>query len=179
MILKSEADTAAAGAALARLARPGDVITGTVQVTASAPGYTAGSATVNVGERALTVENAESVRACVAADGARVVRRVVEMSEAGRAPSNDPALFVLAMCAGIGAEATRAAALAALPAVARTGTHLFHWLQYLGAFRGWGRGARRAVARWYTAKPAPALAYQMLKYPSRDGWGISFCPGWT
>jgi 60 kDa SS-A/Ro ribonucleoprotein len=126
--------------------------------------------TFYIGERALTLENAESVRACVAADGARVVRRVVAMSEAGRAPSNDPALFVLAMCAGIGDEATRAAALAALPSVARTGTHLFHWLQYLGAFRGWGRGARRAVARWYTAKPAPALAYQMLKYPSRDGW---------
>ena len=54
--------------------------------------------------------------------------------------------------------------------MARTGTHLFHWLQYLKAFRGWGRGVRRAVAGWYTAKPATELMYQVLKYPSRDGW---------
>jgi 60 kDa SS-A/Ro ribonucleoprotein len=98
------------------------------------------------------------------------VRRVVEVSGAGRAPKNDPALFVLALCAGLGNSPTRAAALAALPEVARTGTHLFHWLRYVTAFRGWGRGVRRAVARWYTATPAPALAYQVLKYPSRDGW---------
>ena len=38
------------------------------------------------------------------------------------------------------------------------------------AFRGWGRGVRRAVAGWYTAKPPKQLIYQVLKYPSRDGW---------
>jgi 60 kDa SS-A/Ro ribonucleoprotein len=95
---------------------------------------------------------------------------VVEVSAAGRAPKNDPALFVLAMAAGVADDATRAAALAVLPAVARTGTHLFHWLQYVKAFRGWGRGVRSAVARWYTTKSPSDLAYQLLKYPSRDGW---------
>ena len=126
--------------------------------------------TYYIGERKLTVENAEGVRACIAEDGLRVVRRVVEVSESGRAPKNEPALFALAMCAGLGDHAARAAALEALPRVARTGTHLLHWMQFVRAFRGWGRGVRRAVGRWYTAKPAPALAYQMLKYPSRDGW---------
>ena len=29
---------------------------------------------------------------------------------------------------------------------------------------------RRAVAAWYTTKPAEELAHQVLKYPSRDGW---------
>src|SRR5205814_7491571 len=106
----------------------------------------------------------------LAEDGRRVVRRVVEISESGRAPKNDPALFVLAMAAGLGQDATRAAALAALPSVARTGTHLFHWLQYVSAFRGWGRGVRSAVSRWYTAKTPNELAYQMLKYQARDGW---------
>src|SRR5690606_22110620 len=33
-----------------------------------------------------------------------------------------------------------------------------------------GRGVRRAVARWYTERPAGDVAYQLLKYPSRDGW---------
>ncbi len=126
--------------------------------------------TYYVGERKLTLENAHAVAECLSEDGPRVVARAVEMSESGRAPKNDPALFVLAMAAGLGDPATRAAALQALPRVARTGTHLFHWLQYVRGFRGWGRGVRRAVAGWYTQKPARELAYQLLKYPSRDGW---------
>lgn len=126
--------------------------------------------TYYIGERTLTLENAQSVAECIAQDGPRVVARVAEMSESGRAPKNDPALFVLAMCAGLGDDATRAAAFAALPRVARTGTHLFHFLQFVGGFRGWGRGVRRAVAGWYTAKAPRELAYQLLKYPSRDGW---------
>ncbi|HEX2205194.1 MAG TPA: TROVE domain-containing protein [Longimicrobium sp.] len=126
--------------------------------------------TYYVGERELTVEGAGAVAECLAADGPRVVRRVVEVSASGRAPKNDPALFVLAMAAGLGDPATRAAALRALPEVARTGTHLLHWLKYAGAFRGWGRGVRRAVGAWYTAREGRELAYQLLKYPSRDGW---------
>jgi 60 kDa SS-A/Ro ribonucleoprotein len=126
--------------------------------------------TYYVDERELTIENAARVADCIAEDGPRVVARVVEISTAGRAPKNDPALFVLAMAAGLGDPATRAAALAALPRVARTGTHLFHWLRYAQAFRGWGRGARRAVAAWYLAREPRELAYQLLKYPSRDGW---------
>lgn len=106
--------------------------------------------TYYIGERQLTQENALSVVECLAEDGPRVVRRVAEVSTAGRAPKNDPALFALAIAAGLGDAATKAAVWDALPRVARTGTHLFHWLQYLKACRGWGRGARRAVAAWYT-----------------------------
>lgn len=126
--------------------------------------------TFYVGERALTREAAQSVVDCVAEDGVRVVRRIVEISAAGRAPQNDPALFALAIAAGLGDAPTKAAVWEALPRVARTATHLFHWLQYVKAFRGWGRGVRRAVAEWYTAKPAREVGYQVLKYPSRDGW---------
>ena len=126
--------------------------------------------TFYVGERKLTQENAGAVVECLAEDGARLVRRIVEISEAGRVPKNDPALFALAIAAGLGDGATKALAWQALPRVARTGTHLFHWLQYLKAFRGWGRGPRRAVATWYTSKPAPKVLHQVLKYRSRDGW---------
>ena len=126
--------------------------------------------TYYIGERQLTQENAQVVVECLAEDGPRVVRRIVEISSAGRAPKNDPALFALAIAAGLGDPATKAAVWAALPLVARTGTHLFHWLQYVKAFRGWGRGVRRAVSAWYTAKPAQDLVYQVLKYRSRDGW---------
>ena len=126
--------------------------------------------TYYIREKQLTQENAEAVRACIADDGARVVRRVVEISTSGRAPKNDAALFVLAMAAAADDAATRTAALAALPSVARTGTHLFHWLQFVNAFRGWGRGVRTAVGRWYTQKSPRDLAYQVLKYQTRDGW---------
>jgi 60 kDa SS-A/Ro ribonucleoprotein len=161
-------------------------IPGTAQVPNSAGGYAwpvdewtrfdrflifgSERGTYYIRERTLTAENAMNVRQCVEDDGPRAVGRIVEISTAGRAPSNDPALFALAMCAGFGNDATRAMALEALPEVARTATHLFHFLQYIRAFRGWGRGVRRAVGRWYTAKPAPAIAYQMLKYQARDGW---------
>lgn len=126
--------------------------------------------TYYIGERKLTVENALAVKRCIEQDGVRVVARIVQVSLAGRAPKNDPALYALAMATGVGDTATRQAALAALPAVARTGTHLFHFLAYAEAFRGWGRGLRRAVAGWYNALPAEQLAYQALKYQQRDGW---------
>jgi len=121
-------------------------------------------------EQVLTVENAQAVKRCVEADDQRVVRTVVEISDAGRAPKNDPALFALAMCAGLGDDAGKEAALAALPKVARIGTHLFHFARYVEAFRGWGRGLRRAVANWYAAKEASDLAFQAAKYQQRDGW---------
>ena len=172
---------------LRRLVTPqAEQIPGTTQIPNSAGGYawavdhwtrldrflvlgTEGG-TFYVGERTLTAESAQAVVACLAEDGVRVVQRTVEISESGRAPKNDPALFVLAMAAGLGDDATRAAALASLDRVARTGTHLFHFLQYVKAFRGWGRGVRSAVGRWYTQKSPHDLAYQLLKYQSRDGW---------
>ena len=121
-------------------------------------------------ERKLTRESAEAVERCIQLDGQRAVRRVVEISDAGRAPKNDPAIFVLAMAAKLGDLDTRQAAHAALPKVCRTGTHLLHFAEYAQAFGGWGRATRTAVARWYNGKPAGELAYQLVKYQSRDGW---------
>ncbi len=126
--------------------------------------------TFYVSERALTIDNAEAVARCIAADGVRVVQRVIELSEAGRAAKNDPAIFVLAMCAKLGDDATRAAAYAALPRVCRIGTHLMHFASYAQGFGGWGRGMRKAVAAWFNTKPADQLAYQLVKYQARDGW---------
>lgn len=126
--------------------------------------------TYYIGERALTRENARTVEHCIAADGLRVVAEVVAVSEAGRAPKNDPVLFVLAMCAGLGDDATRQAALAALPRVARIGTHLLHFAEFVEGFRGWGRALRRAIANWYLAMEPERLSLQLVKYKQRDGW---------
>ncbi len=80
-------------------------------------------------EQTLTRENAEAVTRCVESDGPRTVMRIVEVSEAGRAPKNDLALFALAIAAGLGDATTRRSAFEALPRVARTGTHLFHFVR--------------------------------------------------
>lgn len=126
--------------------------------------------TYYVGERKLTIDNANAVLNCIKADGVRVVNRVAEISDSGRAPKNDPALFVLAIAASQGNAETRKAALEALPKVARIGTYLFTFLENLQGFRGWGRGVRRAVANWYTERDTDALAYQLLKYRQRNNW---------
>lgn len=126
--------------------------------------------TYYVGERKLTIDNADAVLNCIKTDGVRVVNRVVEISDSGRAPKNDPALFVLAVAASQGDTKTRQVAFDALPKVARIGTHLFTFLENLRGFRGWGRGVRRAVANWYIKRDAVALAYQLLKYRQRNGW---------
>lgn len=121
-------------------------------------------------ERKLTKDNAKNVLKLIKADGQRVVDRVVEISLEGRAPKNDPALFVLAMASAEGDVNTRRAAYAALPKVARIGTHLFHFAEFREQFAGWGKGMRKAVEKWYNEKNNEGIAFQLGKYQSRDGW---------
>lgn len=121
-------------------------------------------------EQKLTKDNSAAVQRCIVQDGVRVVNRVVEISDEGRAPKNDPALFVLALCAAAPAVETRQAAMAALPRVARIGTHIMHFAEFVQGQRGWGRALRRAIGNWYNAQPMARLADQVSKYQSRDGW---------
>jgi 60 kDa SS-A/Ro ribonucleoprotein len=120
-------------------------------------------------QSALTRQNALAVEQAVREDGLRAVDEIVRISREGRAPKNGPALYALALAAGVGDEATRKAALAALPQVARTGTHLFLFASFVEGFRGWGRSLRRAVGAWYAAQSPGALAYQAVKYRQREG----------
>ena len=120
-------------------------------------------------ERDLTKENVSAVRDCLAEDGLRTVAEIVEVSKGGKAPQNDPALFALACAISVNDTATKRAAAEALPAVARIGTHLYHFLTYAETMRGWGRTLRWAVANWYEKNPEK-LALQAIKYRQRDGW---------
>lgn len=126
--------------------------------------------TYYISEKTLTKENAEAVIRCIQTDGPRTVARIVEISDAGRAPKNDPAIFVLALAISLGDRVTRNLAARALSNVCRIGTHLFHFAQYVEQFRGWGRLLRKAIAAWYNSKNADDLAYQVIKYRQRDGW---------
>lgn len=119
-------------------------------------------------ERKLTLENSECIRRCLAADGKRTVEAIVEISDRGLAPKNDPAVFALACATKFGDDATRKLAFAALPKVCRIGTHLFQFAEARQAIGGgWGRGAREAIAKWYDRKD---LLTQVLKYQQRNGW---------
>jgi len=126
--------------------------------------------TYYVSEHDITKTNINTIMRVVAEDGIRVVNRVIEISDSGRAPKNDPALFVLAYAASKGDLQTRSYALNSLPKVARIGTHLFHFVDYARKFRGMGRGLRSAITEWYASKNASQLASQVTKYQSRDGW---------
>jgi len=80
--------------------------------------------------KTLTKECAKNLAGLIKQDAKRVVDRIVEVSDAGRAPNNDPALFALAMVAGTADDEGKKYALANLNKVARTGTHLFHFIEY-------------------------------------------------
>jgi len=121
-------------------------------------------------ERKLTIENAEALLRCLAADGARVVAEIVEVSKGGLAHKNDPAIFALAMASAKGDERTRALAFQAVPQVCRIGTHLFQFAEARQAFGGWGRGMRNAISKWYLSRKIENLAVQLAKYQSRNGW---------
>jgi 60 kDa SS-A/Ro ribonucleoprotein len=126
--------------------------------------------TFYTGERELTVDHAAVVSRCLAADGLRTIGRIVAISDSGRAPRNDPAIFALATAAKLGDESTRRAAYAALPRVCRIGSHLMCFAEHAQVFGGWGRGMRKAVGAWFNGKSATDLAVQLAKYQSRDGW---------
>jgi 60 kDa SS-A/Ro ribonucleoprotein len=121
-------------------------------------------------EKKLTTENIANLILCLKADGLRTVKRIVEISEEGRAPKNDPALFALAVALKQGDEATKREAKAAVPRVARIGTHVFALASSVQSLGGWGRGTRSAFANWFTAQDPNDLALNLIKYQSRDGW---------
>ena len=121
-------------------------------------------------ERALTAQNADIVLEWARNHTLELVDEAVSISTGGRAPRNNTALFALAAAASLGDLEGRRAALAALPFVARTGTHLFAFAGYVEQFRGWGRGLRRAIGDWYLNPSVNDVAFQAVKYRQRDGW---------
>ena len=126
--------------------------------------------TYYIGERDLVKQNHDAIIRCIKENGVRVVDRIIEISDSGRAPKNDPAIFALALVVTHGDVATKTKAFANLSKVCRIGTHLFHFAEYVNAMRGWGRGLRNAVGNWYNAQEPGELALQAMKYQQRDGW---------
>jgi len=124
------------------------------------------------GEHEMTIDNATNLVATIKNEGVRVVDKILEISDSGRAPKNNAALFALAVCTApeIADVETRRAAFKALPKIARISTHLFQFIDYMKHFRGFGKLAQQGVQDWYQLKDAKQLEFQMVKYRQRLGW---------
>jgi 60 kDa SS-A/Ro ribonucleoprotein len=121
-------------------------------------------------EAKMTVDAAKRVIAMIKKDGEFVVDQTRAVSLAGRAPKNDAAIFVLALCVTYGDEATKKAAYKAIASVCRIGTHIFQFCDAVNSMRGWSNGLRRGVAEFYTLKDEDNIALQLVKYRQRGGW---------
>lgn len=121
-------------------------------------------------ERELTRESARIVRECLDREPVRTVQTIVDVSQWGRAPKQEPGLLALAIGASHPKPDVRGLVLPALPLVCRTASTLMAWLEMTVAMRGWGAGLQGALADWYTRLSSDDLAYQTLKYRQRNGW---------
>lgn len=121
-------------------------------------------------EKEATHEATENLLHCVTRNGLETVRTIKDVSTRGLAYKQNPAIFALALAFAKGDPLTRQEVRRSFNAIVRTGTHLFLFAKYATALRGWGRSLRRAVQDWYLSKDARAVAYQVTKYASREGW---------
>jgi 60 kDa SS-A/Ro ribonucleoprotein len=128
--------------------------------------------TFYVSEKKLTAVNANKVLLLLKKDGVKVVEKTVEILKSGRAPKPDVAIFVLALAASQGDDATRKAALAAVPSALKTGTHLLKFVDTVNGLRGWGRGLKKAIQLWFKGRKNETLALQLVKYKQREGWSM-------
>jgi 60 kDa SS-A/Ro ribonucleoprotein len=126
--------------------------------------------TYYVGEQKLTEENSKNAIMAIKTDGVAAVKLAKEISDAGRAKSNDPAIFLLALAFTYGDIETKREAERSFNSIVRIGTHLFHFVDYVNHMNGWNTMLRRTVANWYLSRDPENLEFQMIKYQQRDGW---------
>lgn len=134
------------------------------------------SGTFYVSQKSLTNLNIKAVQTALDEAGTKAIDVIIDVSDRGLAPNNDPALLALALAASYKStdqnkqDEIRTYALANLSKVARISTHLFHFIAYVDKLRGWGRGLQTAIEKWYLDRSPLSLAQQVTKYQQRDGW---------
>jgi 60 kDa SS-A/Ro ribonucleoprotein len=127
--------------------------------------------TYYVSERDHVLDNVKSLDALLQGNGMDVVDAIVNISQSGRAPKNDYAIYALAYTAAHGTTlAVRQYALSHINSVCRTGTHFLQFVDAITRMRGTGPAVRKALAAWFLRKSPDDAAFQMLKYQNRAGW---------
>ncbi len=115
-------------------------------------------------------EDTPATLRCIASDAGRVIGMIRRVSRERGVPPNDPLLFAFALVTAFGDDSARRSALDALPDVCRAGSELFRFARFVGGMRGWGRGLRAAIGRWYGEQSVRDVAYQVVKYKQDEGW---------
>jgi 60 kDa SS-A/Ro ribonucleoprotein len=127
--------------------------------------------TYSADEKNHTYQAFEGLKECIRQDAQKTVDLIVDVSKSGRAAKNDPALFALAAVMALAeSPEDKFYARTKLTEVARIGTHLFHFAQFVDTLKGWGTGTRKAFQQWYLSKTPEEIAFQFVKYGQRDGW---------
>lgn len=128
--------------------------------------------TYYVDGKTLTVENASKIIQYIKEDGLTVLSTVVDVLRNKKAPKVDASIFVLALLAAHGTPEVKQKVYQAIyfPKVLKTATHLFMFLANIQNLRGWSRGLRTAVSKWYTLQAPKDVEYQVVKYRNREGF---------
>jgi 60 kDa SS-A/Ro ribonucleoprotein len=126
--------------------------------------------TFYVGERDLTKQNVDFVKSLIRSNERLVVDTLADVADKNRAAKNSPSLYVMALVLAEGKDKAYVRETGVFEKVVRTSTHLFEFANYVDSLGGWGRAKRDLIAGWYTGKDAGQLAYQAVKYRSREGW---------
>ncbi len=130
--------------------------------------------TYYVNEEKLTKTEAQATIRAIASDPIRALNEITDVLYKNRAHKRNSALFALALCTDptiVTSPGDRSAVFATLPTVLRTGTDLFIFVGYVSQLRGHGgQGLQKALSNWYASKDPDKLAYQLMKYQSREGW---------
>ena len=95
---------------------------------------------------------------------------IIDFSNQGRAVKNDYAILAMVAFSMSPYNSVRQMVYSNLRTVVRTATHLFMFASLVKQLRGWGKGLKKALARWYLEKNPEALSYQLVKYRNREGW---------
>lgn len=115
----------------------------------------------------------DKLKECIGIDAKRVVDMIVDVSKHGRAAKNDQALFCLAAVMKLANDSgDRYYARMAVNEVARIGTHILHFAEFVDQLGGWGTGTRKAFQNWFLEKEPAQIAFQAIKYAQRDGWSM-------
>jgi 60 kDa SS-A/Ro ribonucleoprotein len=127
--------------------------------------------------KTLTSESLQMLHDCFTENHVRAVSMIVDISQAGRAVKNDPAIFALAVGAAHSHSPHSAlirddCLFHGLRLVCRTGTHILMFVSFVDELRGWGRGLRNGVASWFNCQDIQQLENNALKFYNREGWTL-------
>lgn len=128
--------------------------------------------TYYVGEKDLTKANITECLNALMVEPGRFIEVVVDISKSGRAVSNEPAVFLMALALIQGSPLAKTLVQLNINEVCRTGTDILHFVKYATNGRGWGRALRTTVGNWFLHQDSNELAYEVTKYQSRDGWSM-------